>query len=654
MKLSWVEIKNFRSLADVRLDFRAHRALALVGVNESGKSNLLRALALLGTEKVSRASDVRVQRPDEPQITQAHVEFRFDLSKSELDDLLKKMGKLALAKGGALPKFQGKYGERSFRQFAMSRSGATLSIDLFEGFTGIWTGELDDEFSEVEDGWLQLQNRTDTVVVADWHSPSNVSLAGKALIYPEDIAGLSTIPGAIPLTATALDRIWNDLVAAHIEKRLPKVLLWTFEKENLLPDAVPLDEFATNPSICRPLESMFFLAGLEKIGEEINRERALGRQRLNNLLNRVASRTSAHLQSVWKDYKPASIELQLDGSDIRISVKDESLSFGFADRSDGFKRFVTFLLLISGKAKNDELENALLLIDEPEVSLHPAGVRNLRDELLRIAQKNIVVYATHSPQMIDARTVGRHVIVRKLAEVTRCEIAKAGRFFDEEVLLNSLGTSVFDSLKPVNVLFEGWRDMRLFQVYHGARDNNPGFANCGIGFVQGVKDFKNIVPIIALAERRVLIVSDHDKPALEARKAFIDARLGDGWVTYKELEGDASIAVTAEDFVKAEALKTAFDKLCSNHNVEAKLGIADVSGASRLDAMKGKLAAAGVSGDNLKQLLDELKSMIFEALEVGHIEQNYSTVTTALETAVIGHANRETPKKTHLTVATSG
>src|SRR5688572_21104021 len=37
------------------------------------------------------------------------------------------------------------------------------------------------------------------------------------------------------------------------------------------------------------------------------------------------------------------------------------------------------------------LDGALLLYDEPDTSLHPSGARQLRDELLRLSRKNLVV-----------------------------------------------------------------------------------------------------------------------------------------------------------------------------------------------------------------------------------------------------------------------
>lgn len=49
MRLKSVEIRNFRSINDITVDFDP-TCRVLVGINESGKSNILNALALLSDD----------------------------------------------------------------------------------------------------------------------------------------------------------------------------------------------------------------------------------------------------------------------------------------------------------------------------------------------------------------------------------------------------------------------------------------------------------------------------------------------------------------------------------------------------------------------------------------------------------------------------
>ena len=70
--------------------------------------------------------------------------------------------------------------------------------------------------------------------------------------------------------------------------------------------------------------------------------------------------------------------------------------------------------------------------------------------------------------MIDPDRIDRHYIVKKDHEITEIEEAKESNIFDEEVLLNALGYSVFEAIDKKVLIFEGWRDKKLFYV---ARDN---------------------------------------------------------------------------------------------------------------------------------------------------------------------------------------
>ena len=54
------------------------------------------------------------------------------------------------------------------------------------------------------------------------------------------------------------------------------------------------------------------------------------------------------------------------------------------DRSDGAKHFLSLILSISVANETDILKNNIIVIDEPEVHMHPSGIRYIREELLKI------------------------------------------------------------------------------------------------------------------------------------------------------------------------------------------------------------------------------------------------------------------------------
>ena len=74
--------------------------------------------------------------------------------------------------------------------------------------------------------------------------------------------------------------------------------------------------------------------------------------------------------------------------------------------------------MISVQNKSKQISGNILIIDEPEIGLHPSGVQFLRQELERISKNNLVMIATHSIFMIDNNIIDRHFIVEKENEIT--------------------------------------------------------------------------------------------------------------------------------------------------------------------------------------------------------------------------------------------
>ena len=276
-----------------------------------------------------------------------------------------------------------------------------------------------------------------------------------------------------------------------------------------------IDEFVANPDVCIPLKSMFELAGFtgEKIGSTIVAARQQQAHRYLNLLTRVSTAATNHLHSVWPDHKGVKIDLRANGLTIVPVVQDDQVPLDMANRSDGFKRFVSFLLQVSAKVKTAQLKNTLILLDEPEIALHPRGARSLMHELVSIGKSNSVVYSTHSIFMIDRENIDRHIIVEKKNEVTTTWRAEKSRVQDEDVLYGAIGYSICETVNKRNVVFEGWRDKELFRVVRDAKIKadkglRPQFDDIGLTFAEGIKDVKHVTKFLELANRGCLIISE--------------------------------------------------------------------------------------------------------------------------------------------------
>ena len=82
MKLESVSIKNFRSIENLLIECTIG-CQVLIGINESGKSNILRAMQLLDPSAAVTPSDLRLERADEGAVQAGYVRFAFALDGAE-------------------------------------------------------------------------------------------------------------------------------------------------------------------------------------------------------------------------------------------------------------------------------------------------------------------------------------------------------------------------------------------------------------------------------------------------------------------------------------------------------------------------------------------------------------------------------------------
>ncbi|MCK1385455.1 AAA family ATPase [Bradyrhizobium sp. 21] len=639
MRLEKVQIKNFRSIQSVDLELTPSCRI-LVGINESGKSNILRAISSLGDFTPSKSDDVREPAPGEGPIEESFVRFCFALEKEEVEKLIGIVSNSIFATNltrGAIATFKGK--PLSLNAFVQSRSTGLYEADLLneEKNSKYWT--IGSEFALAE-GWSRPSKASPDDHYVTRRDGTKVRLKNLRLLRAADCP--QAVEWLEPADIGDLESLVGGALASQIKANLPEVLFWQYTEQNLLPGSINLDGFIADPTSCLPLMNMFALADIDDIPEAVAKARAGSRNTLHNFFSNIASKTTAHFRSVWKEHKSIEFELVPDGAELIAGVREKN-RFDFAKRSDGFKRFVSFLLLISAKVKSGDLSDTVLLIDEPDISLHPSGARFLRDELIEISKTNTVVYSTHSIFMIDRENVGRHIIVTKQHEKTRLSEANESNVVDEEVLFNAVGYSIFESLRKKNLVFEGWRDKHLFQVAitrmpKSAVSAARILAEVGVCHAKGVKDIRNITPMMELANRYCLIISDGDGPARERQRDHVESRGYGLWKRYDEvLDAEQAIGiVTSEDFLEIAAFKPGLQ------DARDRLGITDFDDQKwggpqgSLYAIGEWLRAGNVGKDIREKEIQRIKKAVWDELSARDIRELYYTYLVKLAADVKG------------------
>lgn len=627
MKLKKADIIAFRSIAKETIEFTPQFRI-LVGINESGKTNVLRALNLLSRDSKPKATDERTVLPEEEGEDQkSFVNFYFDCTK-EKEELEQMMNSHI-------------YNSNRKTLFSIEEEPFTIKKVLDPLKETKYIVDISNEKKEFD---FTLPNPEEIEVSLNLMKPSpncpedftfvnrkkeNIVLHSYNFLFLTE-EEKKDIPDEYLTMVTGEEIIQYIKISFEKILELPEVVFWEYHSDQLLQPSINIESFINDPSTCVPLENMFKLAKIENISEMLMKNKNKGYIDLKNFLQQVATKNTAYFKEKWKEYDEISFSLEPDGENIRCSVTEKN-TYSFDDRSDGFKRFVAFLLSISCRSKINSLNNALILIDEPDNGLHPTGIRYLRDELKSIAQKNIVVCSTHSIFMIDNHNIPRHIIVKKSNEITHIETAKEGNINKEEVIYQALNLTLYEILKETNVIFEGWRDRKLIEAFMRRNSSLSRFyKKIGIGHAYGASSFKNYIPMLELAGRKTYIISDNDNNALKEKEEYEKLKYKTPWYSYPDITPKRN-EVTGEDFLKKDYIVKKANKLFEDENLSLSLSEDSLPDKNILNHIKEKIETL-MSEEQAISLTHKLKESLFDKdLTASKIRDTYSELLEELK-----------------------
>lgn len=125
------------------------------------------------------------------------------------------------------------------------------------------------------------------------------------------------------------------------------------------------------------------------------------------LLQSASTLLTSQFRSWWKqgEYR---FRFEADGDHFRIWVSDDKRpeEIELEGRSTGLQWFLSFYLVFLVESA-DAHEGAILLLDEPGVSLHPLAQRDLSAFFDSLAETNQLIYTSHSPFLVDADRLDR-------------------------------------------------------------------------------------------------------------------------------------------------------------------------------------------------------------------------------------------------------
>ncbi|MCY3695902.1 MAG: AAA family ATPase [Chloroflexi bacterium] len=190
-------------------------------------------------------------------------------------------------------------------------------------------------------------------------------------------------------------------------------------------------------------------------------------------LNAASVRLTDEIRSIWNPDQARAeadtVVIQADGQYLKVAVQDElGVLIELDQRSAGFQWLVSFFVVFFSEAA-DAHENAILLLDEPGLSLHGLKQREFRQTISRLSEGNQTLYTTHSPFLVGPDELDFVRVVEMTKRDIGTKVHTSVTASDPAALLplqEALGYDLAQSLfvQQRNLVLEGLTDYWYFEA----------------------------------------------------------------------------------------------------------------------------------------------------------------------------------------------
>lgn len=247
-------------------------------------------------------------------------------------------------------------------------------------------------------------------------------------------------------------------------------------------------------------------------------------------LNAASIRLTDEIRSIWNpDQTHAeadTVRIQADGQYLKVVVEDElGVEIEVDQRSAGFQWLVSFFVVFFAEAQ-DAHANAVLLLDEPGLSLHGLKQREFRQTVSRLAEDNQTIYTTHSPFLVGPEELDLVRVVEMTDRDNGTKVHTTVTARDPAALLplqEALGYDLAQSLfvRQRNLVLEGLTDLWYFEATaHLLREAGLGDLNQKIALLPANTAGKVVyfATILHANNLKVAAVLDSDNAGDQAAK----------------------------------------------------------------------------------------------------------------------------------------
>jgi predicted ATPase len=282
----------------------------------------------------------------------------------------------------------------------------------------------------------------------------------------------------------------------------------------------------------RQFEKLCKVAGLdpEHLQELLGQD---DQETRNQLANRAGAVVTGEIRRLWKD-RALKVRFGLDAHHIDTLVSDPNAAYdvevNLDDRSRGFQWFFSFYITFFADTKGGVAEKAILLLDEPGLYLH---ARSQGDLLLHFEKdfNNQIIYTTHSPFMVPTHRLDsvRTVSIGEVAgtTVTNNPTGDSRTLFPLQAALGyNIAQSLFVGSK--NLVVEGVTDYWfLSSVSTHLADVNRISLDPELTLIPagGAQKVSYMVALLTSEDQSVLVLLDQERDAKATRDDLVKNKL---------------------------------------------------------------------------------------------------------------------------------
>ena len=453
MRLERFRVSNYRSVKDSGWIDLSQRTV-LVGRNESGKSNVLLALASLKRPGQLEALPVARDFPAD----RSRAEYRPDLEvvrtiwsltgpeQAELAELW------PAARGVTLVEVGRGYDPTCWVRF----QGVTDGEPLADAAAAAVAPEPAPVALEVEA--VEEPGRPEVAAVAlEDDDEVGTFFAGLSdeEAKPAPVAAVPAAPAAIldeadvAVTADPIDVDEEKAARDWVLSRLPSFLYLDdypeVEGNTNLSDFVRMRQEKRLEPRHQYFEKLLTVAGIEpdSIDALIGADPDTRRQIVNHAGRVITSK----LRQMWTD-RALKVRFDLDGDNFNTLVSDPNsiydVEINLNQRSRGFRWFFSFYVAFAALSKSEAAP--ILLLDEPGMHLHAVGQRDLLNHLVTDFESQVLL-ATQSPFLVPTDDLsGVRTVTISEQTGTRVSNSPAGDTATMIPLVHALGAEVAKGL----------------------------------------------------------------------------------------------------------------------------------------------------------------------------------------------------------------